>query len=327
MTLERMVTTSKAQSARHWLAGSRGRFLGTLAVLTFGAGAWVLPALAGTASASSATTSTGTVITTATTTYGKALVVGSGTWAGSPLYFLTGDHGTTFGCTSTPVKTAIGKLLCTGPPGDEKAEWPAITTTGPPVAGTGVTQRLLGTVARPFGEQITYAGHPLYLFGSQPGKSSGEEWDEPGLPPWHGVWYLMSPAGRALPWAGTLTTMTIEGKTVLAAPMTTKVGSTDFPLYVFSSDTPSHSACGESGCGQAWPALLTSGDPKVSGGLSPSKVSTFHRGEGTQVTYDGRPLYFYAFETVRVTSSGRFDPKGSGEHLYSYGGIWTLVTP
>jgi predicted lipoprotein with Yx(FWY)xxD motif len=315
--------TSKARRARHWWAGAWGRLLGVVAVLAFGAGALGLPALAGTATASS----TGTVISTANTAYGKALVVGSGKWAGYSLYFITSDHGTTFGCTSTPVKTAIGKLLCTGPSSDKKAEWPAITTTGSPVAGTGVTQSLLGTVERSFGEQITYAGHPLYLFGSQPGKVTGEEWDEPGLPPWHGIWYLMAPTGLALPWAGTLTTMTIEGQTVLAAQMMTQAGSTDFPLYSFSSDTPSHSACGTGACARAWPALLTSGDPTVSAGLSSSKVSTLHSRQGTQVRYDGEPLYFYAFETVKVTSSGSFSPKGSGANLYSYGGLWSLVTP
>jgi len=44
------------------------------------------------------------------------------------------------------------------------------------------------------GWQVTYAGHPLYLFDQQPGAVTGEGWFEPGLPPWHGIWWLMSPA-------------------------------------------------------------------------------------------------------------------------------------
>jgi hypothetical protein len=54
-----------------------------------------------------------------------------------------------------------------------------------------VSQRLLGRVKRSFGEQVTYAGHPLYLFDTMAGAVTGEGWDEPGLPPWHGVWSLM----------------------------------------------------------------------------------------------------------------------------------------
>ncbi len=56
----------------------------------------------------------------------------------------------------------------TGPSNDKNAEWPAITTTGKPVAGPGVHQSLLGRVYRKgVGWQATYAGHPLYLFSHE----------------------------------------------------------------------------------------------------------------------------------------------------------------
>jgi predicted lipoprotein with Yx(FWY)xxD motif len=43
--------------------------------------------------------------------------------------------------------------------------WPAVTTKGKPVAGTGVRQRLLGTIKLKNGKlQVTYNGHPLYTY-------------------------------------------------------------------------------------------------------------------------------------------------------------------
>ena len=180
-----------------------------------------IPAFAATASAA-----TGTVIATATTPFGRALVVGSGPYAGFSLYFITSDHGRTFGCTSKPVVTPVGTLLCTGPSNDINAEWPAITTTGSPIAGPGASQQLLGTVWRAgVGDQVTYAGHPLYLFDQGPGQITGEGWDEPSLPPWHGQWWLVNPDGNFQEWSQTLTTSTLADHAVpLSALMLTGAG-------------------------------------------------------------------------------------------------------
>ena len=125
--------------------------------------------------------------------FGWSLAVGSGPFKGYTLYYITSDHGTSFGCTTGATSTPIGPLTCTGPSNDKNAEWPAITTTGKPVAGPGVHQSLLGRVYRKgVGWQVTYAGHLLYLFDQQAGAVTGEGWFEPGLPPWHGVWWLIS---------------------------------------------------------------------------------------------------------------------------------------
>jgi len=43
--------------------------------------------------------------------------------------------------------------------------WPALTTSGRPVAGSGVRASLLSSVKLSGGSsQVTYAGHPLYLY-------------------------------------------------------------------------------------------------------------------------------------------------------------------
>ena len=279
------------------------------------------------ASATTAGAATGTVVSVAPTAFGRALIVGSGEFAGFSLYFITSDHGTTFGCTATPVSTPVGELLCAGPPNDHNAEWPAITTKGAPIAGPGVSQTLLGTVHRTgIGNQITYAGHPLYLFDQAPGQVTGEGWDEPTLPPWYGVWNLMAPSGRALPWAGELTTTRIDRKLVLATPMMTAAGWVDFPVYSFTKDSADHSAC-HGACAIAWPAVLTSSTPGVSKGIAANLVGTLHSPAGLQVSYDGSPLYLFGDEGVAPTKTGGFGATGSGNGVTVDGGTFELVTP
>jgi hypothetical protein len=113
----------------------------------------------------------GTEIILANTAFGPSLAVGSGKYANFTLYFISSDHGHSYGCTTGATKTPIGPITCTGPSNDKNAEWPALTTNGRPVAGPGVQQSLLGRVHRKgVGWQVTYAGHPLYLFDEAPGQ-------------------------------------------------------------------------------------------------------------------------------------------------------------
>jgi predicted lipoprotein with Yx(FWY)xxD motif len=72
-------------------------------------------------------------------------------------------------------------------------EWPPVTTTGKPSAGDGVTASMLGTTKRPDGTmQVTYGGHPLYLFEAdrKPGDATGQNVDAFGA-----EWYVLSSAG------------------------------------------------------------------------------------------------------------------------------------
>jgi predicted lipoprotein with Yx(FWY)xxD motif len=256
------------------------------------------------------------------------LVVGSGKYAGFTLYYFTGDQSNLFPCTAKIVASLPGGPgSCTGPSNDKKAEWPAITTTGPPVAGAGVEQKLLGTVNRSgIGDQVTYAGHPLYLFEDAPGQVTGEGWDEPSLPPWHGLWWLLAPSGAPLPWPGTLTTTTINGKTVLASMMFTGIGWEPFPVYSFSSDTATTSVCSGT-CAVAWPPLITEGSPGLTSSLSTSSVGTLKRSDGTtQVTYHGKPLYLYASEGIMPKGVG-YVATGNGDGVKAAGGTFELVSP
>ena len=75
-------------------------------------------------------------------------------------------------------------------------EWPPVTTSGKPKAGNGVTAAMLGTTKRSDGKtQVTYNGHPLYLFEAdrKPGDATGQNVDAFGA-----EWYVLSPAGNRI---------------------------------------------------------------------------------------------------------------------------------
>ena len=70
------------------------------------------------------------------------------------------------------------------------AVWPPLFTTGKPLAGSGLKAKLLGTVKRGAKLQVTYAGHPLFLFAkdAKAGDLKGE-----GV---SGVWFLVDANGN-----------------------------------------------------------------------------------------------------------------------------------
>ena len=74
--------------------------------------------------------------------------------------------------------------------------WPPLTASGTPRAGSGVSAKLLGTTKRADGKtEITYAGHPLYLYAGdqKAGDTTGQGLDQFGA-----EWYVLSPAGSKI---------------------------------------------------------------------------------------------------------------------------------
>jgi predicted lipoprotein with Yx(FWY)xxD motif len=71
-------------------------------------------------------------------------------------------------------------------------------------------------------------------------------------------------------------------------------------IYVFEKDRRQKTVCyGE--CAEAWPPVFTEGPPRAGRGVRASLLGTIKRRDGqTQVTYAGRPLYFYAHEDAGV---------------------------
>lgn len=68
--------------------------------------------------------------------------------------------------------------------------WPPLVTNAKPLAGLGVKGSLLGTTKRKDGKlQVTYAGHPLYLFSAETkaGELKGQGYD--------GAWWALAASG------------------------------------------------------------------------------------------------------------------------------------
>jgi predicted lipoprotein with Yx(FWY)xxD motif len=94
------------------------------------------------------------------------------------------------------------------------------------------------------------------------------------------------------------------------------VDSKGMTLYDFHKDKGTTSACyGE--CAVAWPPLLTSGEPKATGGAEQSLLGTTTRKDGTvQVTYDGHPVYGFVEDNKPGETNGN-DFNGFGAQWYA----------
>lgn len=95
------------------------------------------------------------------------------------------------------------------------------------------------------------------------------------------------------------------------------IGYTGEPVYTFDRDANGVSAC-YGDCATTWPPYLVGPEDNINqlkSGVT-GKTGTITRTDGSlQMTYNGKPLYFYA-------SDSNGDPKGDG-----VGGVWHIVTP
>ena len=129
-----------------------------------------------------------------------------------------------------------------------------------------------------------------------------------------------------MPWAGTLTTTTISGKTVLAEQYMTVAGWVNFPVYTFSGDQPyAGAACTvNAACRRAWPPVLTGGSPGLVG-VPASGAGEIGVHDVTQVTWYGHPLYLFSHEQLAPGSNGAPVPAGNGNDITAFGGTFSLV--
>jgi predicted lipoprotein with Yx(FWY)xxD motif len=96
---------------------------------------------------------------------------------GRTLYLFTKDAGSTSTCT-----------------GACATAWPPLLADGNTTVGGGAQASMVATTKRSNGApQVTYNGHPLYLFvkDQSPGDTNGE-----GLSAFGGSWFAVSPAGN-----------------------------------------------------------------------------------------------------------------------------------
>jgi predicted lipoprotein with Yx(FWY)xxD motif len=103
------------------------------------------------------------------------------TSSGFTLYEFTRDHSSS--------NTCVHIRECSG-------TWPALQTRGRPTAGPSVKASLLSTTRLPGGKtQVTYAGHPLYLYS---GDSGPGETSYVGETAFGGRWYALNSSGRTV---------------------------------------------------------------------------------------------------------------------------------
>ena len=89
-------------------------------------------------------------------------------------------------------------------------------------------------------------------------------------------------------------------------------------LYLFEADTAGKSNCNRA-CTSAWPPYVSHGTPQAGTGVAGALLGTSLRGDGggTQVTYRGHPLYYYAGD------SRPGDAAGQG--LNQFGAKWYVL--
>jgi predicted lipoprotein with Yx(FWY)xxD motif len=100
------------------------------------------------------------------------------------------------------------------------------------------------------------------------------------------------------------------------------VDSNGMTLYDFHKDKGTTSSC-YGACAEAWPPMLSEGEPTVGNGAMASKLGTTERKDGTtQVTYAGHPLYTFVEDKKPGEANGNdvsafgaqwYALKGSGE--------------
>lgn len=93
---------------------------------------------------------------------------------------------------------------------------------------------------------------------------------------------------------------------------------TGHAVYLFTADSKDKSAC-EGSCAKAWPPVMTSGAPVAGPGVDASMLGTISRDGSMQVTYDGKPLYYFIRDKTAGTTAG--------EGINHFGGSWYLVAP
>jgi predicted lipoprotein with Yx(FWY)xxD motif len=101
-------------------------------------------------------------------------------------------------------------------------------------------------------------------------------------------------------------TLTVGGKSMVV--LTNAQGRT---LYYRTSDTPTSVCSG--GCASAWPPVLSTTMPSVSTTL-PGTLRLMNDANGSQVAYNGHPLYTYSGDSAPGQANGQ-----------GFGNIWFVA--
>ena len=89
-------------------------------------------------------------------------------------------------------------------------------------------------------------------------------------------------------------------------------------VYVFEKDPKGRSVC-YGDCAEAWPPVFTDGEPVAGEGIEAALLGTVKRRGGTvQVSYAGKPLYYYEHEAPGEVRC---------HNVNLNGGFWWVVGP
>jgi predicted lipoprotein with Yx(FWY)xxD motif len=95
--------------------------------------------------------------------------------------------------------------------------------------------------------------------------------------------------------------------------------SRGYVLYAFTRDTRGRSAC-YGACAKAWPVYFAKGALNAGNGIKRLLLGTTKRRDGRrQVTYAGRPLYYY----VGDRKPGQI----LCQNVAEFGGTWLIIRP
>jgi predicted lipoprotein with Yx(FWY)xxD motif len=126
---------------------------------------------------------------------------------------------------------------------------------------------------------------------------------------------MLTVAAAAMPRESAAPTLTVKsssyGRVVFDAR--------GYVLYAFTRDTKGRSAC-YGACAKAWPVYYARGGLTAGPGVKRSLLGTTKRRDGRrQVTYAGRPLYYYVGD--------RRPGQILCQNVVEFGGAWLIVRP
>jgi len=200
---------------------------------------------------------------------------------GMTLYFFTKD-------------ASPGASVCDGKCAEN---WPpyVVKDDAPLTPGAGVSG-VVGTFKRADGaRQATYDGRPLYYFAkdTKAGDTNGQAVGD--------VWFVAAVDGSVPTEDYPIATATSDLGTFLT-------GKDGMALYFFAKDTtPGVSACTDKDCLDEWPPYLLAPDERLvpTADVTGVLATTTRPDGGAQVTYDGRPLYYFKDDSSAGTATGQ----------------------
>jgi predicted lipoprotein with Yx(FWY)xxD motif len=126
--------------------------------------------------------------------------------------------------------------------------------------------------------------------------------------------YCAHPATPTAQTSGSSVSIKMATATVGGKSVTILTNTQGLTLYYRTGDSASSVCDSSNGCSSSWPPLLSTSVPAVAGSL-PGKLTVQTNANGSQVEYNGHPLYTFSGDSA----AGQMNGQGLG-------GVWFVVT-